>query len=54
MPDADIMLNYINEKGIKSAVVSNLLWLGAALTERLNRCFPTNQFKFVMTSSDIL
>lgn len=52
MPDADKMLDYINENGIRSAVISNLIWSGAALTERLNRLLPNNQFEFVMTSSD--
>lgn len=52
MPDADKMLAYINKNGIRSAVISNLLWSGAALTERFNRLLPGNQFEFVMTSSD--
>lgn len=52
MPGADKMLDYINKNGIRSAVISNLLWSGAALTERLNRLLPKNQFEFVMTSSD--
>ena len=54
MPDADKMLDYINEKGIRSAVISNLLWSGDALTERLNRLLPRNRFEYVMTSSDYL
>ena len=54
MPDADKMLEYINKKGIRSAVISNLLWSGAALTERLNRLLPNNKFEFAMTSSDYL
>lgn len=54
MPDAGKMLDYINKKGIRSAVISNLLWSGAALTNRLNRLLPENQFEFVMTSSDYL
>lgn len=52
MPDADKMIDFINEKGIRSAVISNLLWSGDALTERLNRLLPNNQFEFIMTSSD--
>lgn len=52
MPDADKMLDYLNEKGIRTAVISNLLWSGEALTERLNRLLPNNRFEFVMTSSD--
>lgn len=54
MPDADIMLEYLGERGIRSAVISNLLWSGEALTERLNRLLPNNQFEFVMTSSDYM
>lgn len=54
MPEADKMLDYINKKGIRSAVISNLLWSGAALSERLNRLLPMNQFEFVMTSSDYI
>lgn len=52
MPHADQMLRYLRQSGIRSAVISNLLWSGAALTERLNRLLPENQFEFVMTSSD--
>lgn len=52
MPDADKMLDYINENEIRSAVISNLIWSGEALTERLNRLLPNNQFEFVITSSD--
>ena len=52
MPDADKMLDYINNNGIRSAVISNIMWSGDALTERLNRLLPNNQFEFVMTSSD--
>ena len=54
MPNADKMLEYINGNGIRSAVISNLLWSGDALTVRLNRLLPRNQFEFVMTSSDYL
>lgn len=52
MPDADKMLDYLNENGIRTAVISNLLWSGEALTKRLNRLLPNNKFEFVMTSSD--
>ena len=54
MPEADKMLDYINKNGIRSAVISNLLWSGDALFERLNRLLPMNQFEFVMTSSDYI
>lgn len=54
MPDADIMLDLINKNGIRSAVISNLLWSGEALSERLKRLLPMNRFEFVMTSSDYI
>ena len=54
MPDADKMIDYLNQKGIRSAVISNLLWSSDSLTERLNRLLPNNRFEFVMTSSDYL
>lgn len=54
MPGADKMLGYINKNGIRSAVISNLLWSGAALSERLDRLLPMNRFEFVMTSSDYI
>lgn len=54
MPETDIMLDYINKNGIRSAVISNLLWSGDALSQRLNRLLPMNRFEFVMTSSDYI
>jgi len=54
MPGADKMLDYLNTKGIRSAVISNLLWSGEALTQRLNRLLPNHAFEFVITSSDYL
>lgn len=52
MPGADKMLDYINSNGIRSAVISNILWSGDALKERIDRLLPGNRFEFIMTSSD--
>lgn len=52
MPVTDKMLDYLNKNGIRTAVISNLLWSSDALTQRLNRLLPNNKFEFVMTSSD--
>lgn len=52
MPGADEILDYLNENGIRTAVISNLLWSGEALAKRLDRLLPNNNFEFVMTSSD--
>ncbi len=52
MPDADKVIDCLNALGIRTAVISNLLWSGEALRERLDRLLPKNKFEFVMTSSD--
>lgn len=52
MPGADEMLGFISKQGIRSAVISNIPWSGAALTERLDRLLPNNRFEFVLASSD--
>ncbi len=52
MPKADKLIDYLNKNGIRTAVISNLLWSGEALSNRLNRLLPDNKFEFVMTSSD--
>ena len=46
MPNADKMINYINQMDIRSAVISNLIYSSDALTERLNRLLPSNKFEF--------
>ncbi len=47
MPHAEQMLNYLNERGIRTAVISNIGWSGRALTNRINRLLPDNKFLFV-------
>ncbi len=54
MPDADKLLEYINRKGIRSAVISNIGWSGNALSERINRLLPNNKFEFIIASSDYI
>ncbi len=54
MLGADKLLDYLNANGIRTAVISNNLWSGEALTARFNRLLPNNRFEFVMTSSDYL
>lgn len=54
MPGSAEMLDYINAKGIRSAVISNLTFSGEALKLRLDRLLPRNRFEFVMTSSDYM
>lgn len=52
MPYADEMLEYLNKRGIRTGVISNIGWSGEALTRRLNRILPENNFEFVIASSE--
>lgn len=52
MPQADIMLDYINAQGIRSGVISNISFSEAALAERINRLLPNNRFEFIIASSE--
>ena len=52
MPGAVKMLDYLNDIGIRTAVISNIGWSGNALTNRINRLLPNNRFEFIMASSE--
>ena len=54
MPGAEKIIDYVNSRGIRSAVISNLLWTSDALRARLDRLLPRNRFEFVLTSSDYM
>lgn len=54
MPYADTMLDCFNEKGIRTAVISNNCFSGVALKEQLDRLLPRNRFEFVLASSDYI
>jgi len=52
MPSVHKALDSINASGIRSGVISNISFSGAALTKRINRLLPQNRFEFVMASSE--
>lgn len=54
MPYADTMLDGLNEKGIRTAVISNNRFSGVVLKEQLDRLLPRNRFEFVLASSDYI
>lgn len=54
VPYADVMLDYLNHAGIRTAVISNNGWSGAALKERFDRLLPDNRFEFILSSADYL
>lgn len=54
MPHAADMIDGINAAGIRSAVISNIGWSGAALKKRINRLLPRNRFEFILASSEYM
>lgn len=54
MPGADKLLDFLNEQGIRSAVLSNNGWSGEAIRERFDRLLPNHRFEFVMSSADYM
>lgn len=54
MPGADKMLDYLNARGIRTGVISNIAFSGDALRRRLDRLLPNNRFEFVITSSEYM
>ncbi|HPU62997.1 MAG TPA: HAD family hydrolase [Mobilitalea sp.] len=52
MPYIDEVITYINERGIRSGVISNISFSGDTLAERINRLIPHNKFEFIIASSE--
>lgn len=52
MPGAEDMLRFLNARGIRTGVISNLSFSQKALKERLDRLLPDNRFQFVIASSE--
>ncbi|HZJ75097.1 MAG TPA: HAD family hydrolase [Clostridia bacterium] len=46
------LLKYIEESGIKTAVISNITLSGEALGRAIRDVYPDNSFEFVITSAD--
>lgn len=54
MPNIEAVLEYLKQENIRSAVISNIVWSGAALTSRINRLLPDNNFEFIIASSEYI
>lgn len=52
MPNVAEMLAYLKGQGIRTGVISNIGWSGLALTRRINRLLPENEFEFIIASSE--
>lgn len=53
-PHIDELLAYLKENGIRSAVISNMSYSGAALSNRINTKLPFHNFEFIMSSCDYM
>lgn len=45
-------LDYISLRGIRTGVISNFVFSGSRLRERLKKLYPNHHFEFVIASSD--
>lgn len=52
MPRVAEVMEYLDKKGIRTAVISNMGFSSPALKRRIDRLIPNNKFEFVMTSSE--
>lgn len=51
-PGIEELLSYLENNGIRTAVVSNLLWPSELLKSVTDKAIPNNKFEFVITSCD--
>ncbi len=52
LPDVCELLSFLNENGIRTGVISNIGWTGAALRRRINVLLPDHHFECILASSD--
>ncbi len=46
------LLSFLKESGIRTGVVSNLMYSGKTLEDRINTLLPENGFEFILSSCD--
>ena len=47
-------LEYLKDKGVRTAVISNIAYDPFVFAERINRLLPENTFEFILTSSNYM
>ncbi len=52
LPHIEELLDYLNESGIRTGIISNTGWTETALKHRLSSVFPNHRFEFVIVSSE--
>lgn len=48
------LLKHLHEKGIRTGVISNMMFSTKSLTKRIDKLLPENYFEFVLASSDYI
>lgn len=48
------LLSYLWTSGVRTGVISNISYSGAALTKRINRLLPEHHFEFILASSEYI
>lgn len=52
MPEIDLLIDYLNSEGIRTGIISNMVYSSDLLYERANRYVPNNKFEFIIASSN--
>ena len=52
MPQADTMIDDLNQREIRTGVISNIGWSENALRNRIDRLLPRHRFEFIIASSE--
>ena len=51
-PNIQKLLGFLHDNHIRTGVISNIGWTGAALQRRINTLLPDHHFEFILASSD--
>ncbi len=50
----EAFLRFLKERGIRTGVISNITYSGEAVSERIHRLLPENEFEFIIATSEFL
>lgn len=50
----EAFLEYLKDKGVRTAVISNIAYDPSVVADRINRLLPGNTFEFIITSSNYM
>lgn len=50
--NVELLLRYLKDSGIRTGVISNISFSGKALIERINSILPSNDFEFIIATSE--